>query len=457
VGRFWDHYASAPLAVLGWLEAVLVACSCYCAFFLFHPSADTLFLATPSLSAGVFVAGGPVFLMYSGGLYQDETMLSLSRSLSRIAIIIVPVFVIAIVANHVFMQAPEAVGSPWHWRALALTATWLLSAVVLRAITQRFRRSEVLARKVVLLGGTYNHIQELFALSEESYGRFTIVQNIQPGVHTGRKLGDSDARTRLLSGVSEFVIGQEGGSEGCNLTKQFGVGLGRVTSYLDFYEREAMRVSIDNLSADWLLSAPGLRHSRSGEVVGQVMDSTLSLVAIVLAAPVMMLAALAVKLEDGGNILYRQERVGLNGRPYVMLKFRSMREGAERGGVPAWATERDVRITRVGRVIRKLRIDELPQFVNVLRGDMSIVGPRPERPYFVGQFSEAIPFYNYRHLAKPGITGWAQVNFRYGASLDDAKRKLSYDLFYIRNRSVLLDLVILLKTVGVVLRGDGAR
>ncbi len=457
MGRFLDHYASAPWVVLGLLEAALVAASCYCAFFVFFPTADAAVLAAPSLPVGALVAWGPVFLMYSGGLYQDEAMLSLSRSLSRIAIIIVPVFAIAILANQVFAHAPDAVERPSHWRALALTATWLLSAVVLRTITQRFRRSEVLIRKVVLLGGTHSHVQELCALAQEACGRFTIAKQMNAEVDSEQPFGNRDIRNRLLSGASEFVMSPEGGAEISNPSKLYGFLGARVTNYLDFYEREGMRVSIDNLTADWLVSGAGFQRGRSGEAARRVVDITLSIIAVALTAPVMMLTALAVKLEDGGNILYQQERVGLNGRSYTILKFRSMREGAEQDGVPAWATERDVRITRVGRIIRKLRVDELPQFVNVLRGDMSIVGPRPERPYFVGQFSQAIPFYNYRHMTKPGITGWAQVNFRYGASLDDAKRKLSYDLFYVRNRSVLLDFVIMLKTVGVVLRGDGAR
>ena len=187
------------------------------------------------------------------------------------------------------------------------------------------------------------------------------------------------------------------------------------------------------------------------------MDVVLALALFASSAPVFLLTALAIALEDGGPIFYRQERVGLGGRIFQVLKFRSMRVDAERDGVPAWAAERDNRVTRVGRIIRMLRIDELPQFLNVLRGDMSIIGPRPERPFFVQQFSQAIPFYDCRHVVKPGITGWAQVCFRYGASLEDTKRKLSYDLYYVKNRSVVLDLLILLKTVGVVLRGDGAR
>jgi exopolysaccharide biosynthesis polyprenyl glycosylphosphotransferase len=231
----------------------------------------------------------------------------------------------------------------------------------------------------------------------------------------------------------------------------------RVTDCLDFYERETGRISINDLREDWIALARGFVNSPLRERARRSKDILLAGIGILATAPVFVLAAIAIKLEDGGSVFYRQERVGLAGRPFTLLKFRSMREDAEGDGVPAWASERDGRITAVGWVIRKLRIDELPQLWNVLRGDMTLIGPRPERPYFVHQFSQAIPFYDYRHVVRPGITGWAQVSFRYGASFDDTRRKLSYDLYYIKNRGLLLDIVIVLRTVGVVLRGEGAR
>jgi exopolysaccharide biosynthesis polyprenyl glycosylphosphotransferase len=171
----------------------------------------------------------------------------------------------------------------------------------------------------------------------------------------------------------------------------------------------------------------------------------------------MLLAALAVKLESPGPILYRQERVGLNGKTFNVVKFRSMRTDAEKDGVPRWATAGDSRVTRVGRIIRKLRIDELPQLFSVLSGDMSLVGPRPERPYFVEQLVQDIPFYAVRHSVKPGVTGWAQVSYQYGASREDTIEKLQYDLYYVKNHSLFLDLVVLFETVGVVLTGKGAQ
>ena len=173
----------------------------------------------------------------------------------------------------------------------------------------------------------------------------------------------------------------------------------------------------------------------------------------------MLLTAIAIFVDSGfrGPILYRQSRVGLDGKTFDVMKFRSMRTDAEQDGQAVWASKDDPRITRVGAVIRKTRIDELPQLANVLLGDMSFVGPRPERPEFVEELDEAITYYNHRHRVKPGITGWAQLCYPYGASVEDSKEKLQYDLYYLKNHSILLDMIILLQTVEVVLIGDGAR
>lgn len=178
---------------------------------------------------------------------------------------------------------------------------------------------------------------------------------------------------------------------------------------------------------------------------------------IIFIIPFMAISALAIKWDSFGPVLYKQERVGFNGRRFILLKFRSMVADAEPDGRPVWAAERDARITRVGRFIRRARIDELPQLFNVLCGDMSMVGPRPERPFFVEQLTKVIPFYAERHKVKPGITGWAQINYPYGASIEDARRKLSYDLFYIKNCSFVFDLIILISTVRVALSKWGAR
>jgi len=180
-------------------------------------------------------------------------------------------------------------------------------------------------------------------------------------------------------------------------------------------------------------------------------------VLLVAASPIMLLTALAIRFESPGPIIYRQERVGLGGRSFMCLKFRSMSVDAEKDGVARWATRADPRVTRVGRLIRKVRIDELPQLISVLRGEMSFVGPRPERPSFVKELKEAIPFYDIRHSVKPGLTGWAQVRHTYGASVEDARKKLQFDLYYVKNHSLFLDLLVLIETVRVVLFGEGAH
>jgi exopolysaccharide biosynthesis polyprenyl glycosylphosphotransferase len=189
----------------------------------------------------------------------------------------------------------------------------------------------------------------------------------------------------------------------------------------------------------------------------RVFDLAGALIGIVVAGPIMLLTAIAIRLDSPGPAVYCQERVGENGRLFTLCKFRSMRIDAEQGGTPIWAKSRDSRVTRVGRFIRLTRLDELPQFWNVLRGEMSFVGPRPERPFFVSQLAEAIPFYNARHAVKPGVTGWAQVRYRYGASVEDALEKLRYDLYYIKHLSLVFDLTILVDTIKVMVCRKGAQ
>lgn len=231
----------------------------------------------------------------------------------------------------------------------------------------------------------------------------------------------------------------------------------RVTDIASFSEREAGKVDLDNIHPSWLIFTDGFRRSRTTAAAKRLLDIVLGLGFLLLLLPLMAVAALAVKLDSKGPVLYRQTRVGLGGRPFQILKFRSMSVDAERNGLPQWAKANDSRITRVGAVIRKTRIDEIPQVLNVLKGDMSFVGPRPERPLFVEQLSHEIEYYNERHLVKPGITGWAQVNYPYGASVEDAREKLKYDLYYMKNQSIFLDIIILLQTVRVVIWSEGAR
>ena len=231
----------------------------------------------------------------------------------------------------------------------------------------------------------------------------------------------------------------------------------RVHSLASFSERLKGEVPLDSLKASWLIYGNGFAQGWWRTTIKRGFDIVTALVLLLLAWPIMLLAAAAIMLEDGTPVLFRQERVGRHGRSFQVLKFRSMRKDAEKDGIARWAQANDSRITTVGRFIRKTRIDELPQLFNVLRGEMSLVGPRPERPSFVEQLTEQIPFYAIRHSVKPGLTGWAQVRFSYGASLADARRKLQFDLYYVKNHSLVLDIQIILETVRVVLLGEGAR
>jgi sugar transferase (PEP-CTERM system associated) len=223
------------------------------------------------------------------------------------------------------------------------------------------------------------------------------------------------------------------------------------------YEEYTGKIAVENLRPSWLIFSPGFRKSRVVSASKRSLDIFVAGVGLVIAAPVMALVALAIRLTSRGAVLYHQQRVGLHGRIFTLHKFRSMQENAEATTGPVWASKSgDSRVTAVGLLLRRARLDELPQLWNVLNGDMSFVGPRPERPEFVTELTRQIPFYGQRHIVRPGLTGWAQVRYTYGASVEDALQKLQYDLFYIKNLSVALDLFIMLNTVKTVLRQKGA-
>jgi exopolysaccharide biosynthesis polyprenyl glycosylphosphotransferase len=224
-----------------------------------------------------------------------------------------------------------------------------------------------------------------------------------------------------------------------------------------FFEREFGRVPVEEINSVWFLDALGARNRGVAGAGKRLLDVVVALGLLVATAPLMLAAAIAIRLTSPGPVFYRQARVGERGRIYTVLKFRSMRVDAEADGEAVWAAEDDPRTTSIGRYLRRYRVDELPQLLNVLRGEMTMVGPRPERPEFVTDLVESVPFYEPRHMTKPGLTGWAQVSAGYAATLDDARLKLSYDLYYLKHRGLALDLAILLRTVGVVLRGTGAR
>jgi len=229
-----------------------------------------------------------------------------------------------------------------------------------------------------------------------------------------------------------------------------------VTEYASFWERESGQVELEAITPGWLVFSDGFRGGRLRRAIKRGFDLLFSALLLLATLPLTVVTALLIRLESPGPVFYRQQRVGLDGKVFNVLKFRSMRADAEKDG-PRWAAKNDSRVTRVGAVIRLVRIDEIPQVFNVLAGDMSFVGPRPERPVFVEALAGAIPYYVDRHTVKPGITGWAQINYPYGATEEDARNKLAYDLYYVKNRSLFLDLIIMLQTVKVLLWNEGAR
>ena len=231
----------------------------------------------------------------------------------------------------------------------------------------------------------------------------------------------------------------------------------RVLDIATYFEKTLAQIRINHVNAGWLIFGDGFNQGVVRTVIKRIFDVIFSTVIFIAALPIMLVAAVMIKLESAGPVLYVQDRVGLNGKVFGVIKFRSMRTDAEKDGKPRWATLNDDRVTKVGRIIRKVRIDELPQLFNVLRGEMSLVGPRPERQFFVDDLIAKVPYFAVRHSVKPGVTGWAQVRYEYGSTVEDSIEKLQYDMYYVKNHTLFLDLLIMLETVAVVLTGKGAR
>jgi len=343
---------------------------------------------------------------------------------------------------------------------------FVVAVITWRTAFNRFARDPSLEERVLILGTSQTArrvAQQIGTQQDFAYRLVGFVDDADGRARVRQHdiLGNVDDIDRLVADrhVSRIVVGLTDRRgrlpiEPLLRAKLSGV---RVEDATTTYERLTGKILIDDLKPSWLIFSDGFRASRGTRFVKRMLDLSLSLIGFILASPLMLLTALAVKLDSAGPALYSQERVGENGRVFKIYKFRSMRIDAEQAGVPIWAADRDHRVTRVGRVIRLTRLDELPQLWNVLNGDMSFVGPRPERPFFVAQLAQEIPFYMQRHAVKPGVTGWAQVKYRYGSSIEDAMEKLRYDLYYIKHLSVFFDLTIVLDTVKVILFGKGAK
>ena len=413
----------------------------------------------PTLWKIAFVTGLCLVCFYYNDLYDLNVVHSSRELLIRL---LQAAGAASILIALLYLAAPSL--SLGHQIFVSSLVIFLIAIVAWRLVFQRFAYSAPLEERVLIVGtgpiarmiaremqNRHEFGYRVVGFVNEQHGALLFDRSVIGAAEDIPHLVQTQQIDRIVVGMSD--------RRGCLPTSELltaKLSGARVEDATTAYERLTGKILVDNLKPSWLIFSDGFVVSRPTRVLKRAADLVLASVAFVLAAPFMVLTALAVYLDSDGAILYRQDRVGEMGKLFTLFKFRSMRIDAE-SGTPLWAQDGDERVTRVGRIIRTTRLDELPQLWNVIRGDMSFVGPRPERPYFVEQLASEIPFYQQRHSVKPGITGWAQVKYRYGSSVEDAIEKLRYDLYYIKHVSLALDLSIVFDTVKVILFGHGAR
>ena len=460
--RLFKHYVPTPLLVLGILDYLLLFVSADAAWRVrsaqigldFQPLADRI----PDLGTFTVTMG---ISMLAVGLYQADSQRSWRMTFTRLA---VAFFIGFNLMSVVFFLFPSVA----LWRSIALYAIVFSigSLLFARAVFGQIVSWDRFRRKVIVLGaggrGAKLHDLALLPGSTFSVARFIRMSSAEPVVADPLSREDMGSLRDVIEyhGAEEVVLAMEERRNSLPVAELLQVKLSgvRVSEMSTFLERETGRVDLTSVSPSWLIFSDGfLGTQQLALVFKRGIDIFTSALILVVTSPILIVTAGLVWATSKGPIFYRQDRIGQFGKTFAVMKFRSMRIDAERDGTPVWAQKDDPRITAVGRVIRATRIDEIPQIFNVLKGDMSFVGPRPERPFFVTELAVAIPFYNERHVVKPGITGWAQLNYPYGASVDDARQKLEYDLYYIKNYSPFLDLLILVQTVRVILWRDGVR
>lgn len=414
------------------------------------------------LSAALTFAGLMVCINGALGLYRRQSVPSLSHFASRLLIALLIGFPIAYL---LFFALPH--GSVYQ-DALGYTVfIVLISSLGLRRVIDAASAGEGLFTHRILVLGIGPDAQAVAHTLHSRPGLAVVgFYPLTPGEPAAIPEADivkggvsvEDAVTSL--NVDEVIVAvreQRGGVIPLPELLSCRMRGVRVTTLSAFHERVGGEMPLDSLKASWLIYGEGFRQNRLRSFVKRFFDIAVASVLLLLALPIMLIAALIILMESGTPVIYRQERVGRAGKTFTLLKFRSMRADAEKDGRAVWAQQDDPRITRFGRFMRRSRIDELPQLWNVLKGEMSFVGPRPERPVFVASLEEQLPYYAARHSVKPGLTGWAQVRYAYGSTVEEATRKLQFDLYYVKNHSLFLDLFILFETVRVVIFGEGAR
>ena len=438
--------------------------------------ASAMHRGLPLDPSAILYPAADLLLLFALGLYRRDAILYLGTSLSRVPLASGSAAIIAAVgsAGPRWLAATALLPPDGRDQMLGFALVSLcfaISAFSARLGLQVLLRQHVLRRRLLVVGAGRRAWDLLHMLSNEggslSYeiaflhhdalGGIDPRLAADPAARILRPAGFAVLRAARRLGADQIVIAPDE-RRGMDLEQLLACKTAGfpVVQYLSFVEQEIRRVDLKRMELGWLLYSDGFQCSVIDRCLKRLIDVVVSALLLAATAPVLAAAALTIRWETPGPALYRQERVTQGGRVFRILKLRTMRVDAEAGGA-VWAAQKDSRITRVGRFLRRTRIDELPQLLNVLRGEMSFVGPRPERPVFVAELSRLIPLYNERHMVKAGITGWAQINYPYGASVDDARSKLSYDLYYVKNFSVLFDLLILLQTLRVVLWPSGVR
>ncbi len=448
--------------MLGLGEAIILLCAIWAGLSFRYYQAG---LAVPDFSENALKYFSFVVVVYivllATGLYQLDACRDLKITVIRLSASLGFSLVVLAVIIYIFPEIDL-------WRSVMIYAMFLSFAGLLlsRYIYMHIVDLKRLKKRILVLGaGERAEMVRVCGATNSNdveLVSFLRINNSENKIKAAKNFKDIKSLKEYIKrySVQEIVIAIEERRralpiddlldckmEGCNIIEA-----------TTFIERQSGAVSLNNLNPSWMIFSDGFDGGGDFDLIlKRTFDVTASLLLLIVSLPILMITAVLVKITSKGPVFYRQERVGMNGETFNVLKFRSMATDAEADGVPKWAAKNDARITSLGRIIRATRIDEIPQIFNVLSGAMSFVGPRPERPFFVTQLEEKIPFYGERHRVKPGITGWAQLNYPYGASEEDTKHKLEYDLYYIKNYSLFLDFLILIQTVRVVLWPDGVR
>ncbi len=461
--RFFRHYIPAHLILMMGLDIAVMIASIYLGISVRFIESDSNLPASlgPIFPKASLFALVMMLIMTAFGMYSGEWM----AGARAVAIRMIASFALCfVVMSQLFYLFPDMLLGRGAFLFSLLFA--LIGVTLTRIAFVKWSNLDAFKKRILVLGSGSRAAKVDHLIKSMSSARslqivgYLPLQGSHHYVEHARVLRDTASIGEIVTkyNIHEIVIAvrdrRDGGLPVSELLecKLRGINIIELSS---FFERENGQLQLESLNASWIILSEGFKQGLARDTVKRIFDLVVSLVIMLISLPAMALTALVIYLESGGPVLYRQERVGQHGKPFTIMKFRSMRCDAEQDGKPRWADKDDDRTTRVGRFIRRVRLDELPQLFNVFMGHMSFVGPRPERPYFVDELTRQIPYYNSRHTVKPGITGWAQVCYAYGASVEDAVEKLQYDLYYVKNHTLFLDMMVLFQTVQVVLWGKG--